>query len=99
MGQESKRHAKDNVTSQESKALTSLWKRSDNVIKPADKGSATVIMSKEDYLTKVMGHLDIATFYEKLNDDPMERYSEEITSFLDHMKSGERIDDDTWNYL
>ena len=46
-----------------------------------------------------MSHLNDAQFYEKLNDDPIERYSEEITSFLVHLKNREIIDKDTFNYL
>ena len=41
----------DNITIEERKALTSLWKRTDIVIKPADKGSATEVMSKDNYCT------------------------------------------------
>ena len=69
------------------------------MIKPADKGSATVIMSKDDYLTKVMSHLNVANFYEKLNDDPTECYSEEITPFLVDFNNREIIDKDAFNYL
>ena len=72
----------DNIRSDERKALSSLRKRTDIVIKPADKGSATVVMSKDDYLTRVMDHLDNTQFYEKLSDDPKERFSEEITSLI-----------------
>ena len=66
----------DNIGSNERRALSSLRKRTDIVIKRADKGSATVVMSKDDYLTRVMSHLNNMQFYEKLSDDPTEQFSE-----------------------
>ena len=48
----------DNLTSQERKALLLLKCRADIVIKPADKGSATVVMLRRDYLARVLGHLE-----------------------------------------
>ncbi len=43
-------HSKDNLTPDEREALKKLRNRTDLIIKPADKGSATVVMSKEAYL-------------------------------------------------
>ena len=79
------RHSMDNITSSEWKALSSLRKRSDIVIKPADKGLATVIMSKDDYLARVMSHLNNTQFYEKLAEDPTEQFSKEVTNYLSGM--------------
>ena len=45
-----KYHPDDNLTSQERKALLSLRSRSNLIIKPVDKGSATVVMLRQDYL-------------------------------------------------
>ena len=55
-------------------------------MKPADKGSTTVVMSKDDYLTRVMHHLNNTQFHEKLSDDPTEQFSKEITFLLEEMK-------------
>ena len=49
-----KRCSIDNLTKLERKAMSSLRTRKDVIIKRGDKGSATVVMSKEDYMTKVM---------------------------------------------
>ena len=89
----------DNVTSLERKALSSLRKRSDIVIKPADKGSATVVMSRDDYLVRVMKHLNNTQFYEKLSEDPTERFSEEITNYLTGMFERNVLDRDTFGFL
>ena len=40
----------DNLPSVERNALRNLQQRTDIVIKPADKGSAVVMLSKEDYI-------------------------------------------------
>ena len=53
-----KRRCIDNLTKLERKAMSSLRTREDIIIKWADKGSATIVMSKEDYITKVMQHLN-----------------------------------------
>ena len=39
-------HITDNLTPQERQALRNLQKRQDTIIKPADKGSGTVVMDK-----------------------------------------------------
>ena len=91
--------SRDNISSQERKALSTLRSRTDIVIKPADKGSATVVMSLEDYLTKVMCHLNNDQFYEKLQHDPTEQFSDDITSLLADMFSRRVIDKHTLEFL
>ena len=54
----------------------------DIVIKKADKGSATVIMSRENYINKVRSHLDDKDHYLKLDNDPTQRFSREIKEVL-----------------
>ena len=95
------RRSTDNTSSSERKALSSLRKRSDIVIKPADKGVATVtcIMSRDDYLTRVMSHLDNTQFYEKLAEDPTEWFSKEVTNYLSSMFERNVLDKDTFQFL
>ena len=73
----------DNLTSKERKALRSLRSRSDIVIKPADKGSATVVMSRQDYLMKVMQHLDNRDFYERLDEHLMNQLTSLLIDMMD----------------
>ena len=89
----------DNIRSTERKALSSLRKRTDIVIKPADKGSATVVMSKDDYLSRVMHHLNNTHFYEKLSDDPTERFTAEIRSLLEEMKDKKVLEKENFCFL
>ena len=54
----------DNLPAEERRALKTLRRRDDIVIKPADKGSAVVIQTKEDYLRgspTILGHLQLST--------------------------------------
>ena len=48
----------DNLTKEERKALVSLRSGSDIAIKKADKGSATVVMLREQYTDEVMRQLN-----------------------------------------
>ena len=64
--------------SDECEALHSLRTRTDIIIKKADKGSATVVMSGEDYVTEVMRQLSDSQYYEEIKDDPTEQFTDEI---------------------
>ena len=55
-------------------------------------------MSKDDYLTKVMGHLNNVQFYEKLLDNPAEWFLEEIP-FLFDMLGCQVIKRDSFEFL
>ena len=70
---ELKRHQtrpRDNISPAERKALNQLKHRDDIVIKPADKGSAVVILSKDDYIQEGERQLSNTTYYCKLTKDP-----------------------------
>ena len=69
------------------------------MIKPADKGSATVVMSRQDYLMKVMQHLDNRDFYERLDEDLTNQFAEAVTSLLIDMMDRQIIDKEVLNYL
>ena len=75
----------DNLTSIERKDIVSLRSRYDILIQPANKGSATVVMSREEYLAKVISHLQNEKFYLKLDEEPMSHYAKEVTLLLTEM--------------
>ena len=54
---------------EERKALTKLRKRSDIVIKPADKGSGTVIMDYSWYVDECRRQLNDTKYYQKQSSD------------------------------
>ena len=60
----------DNLKPSERSALHSLQKRKDIVIKPADKGSAVVVMDREHYISEAERQLNDSTFYKALDHDP-----------------------------
>ena len=66
------RHAKppkDNLTKEQRKALKELRSLENEVILPADKGNATVMITREDYDRKMRVMLNTAT-YKRLKKDP-----------------------------
>ena len=93
--QMSKRYRWDNLTSEERKALKSLRSRTDIVIKKADKGSATVVMSREDYIREVRRKLNQEENYRKLDDDPTDSFLQEIRCYLQHMVTRGVMDKET----
>ena len=65
----SARLPKDNMRKDHRKALKELRSLEDEVILPADKGNATVVM-RSDYDEKMRAMLDNITTYKKLKKDP-----------------------------
>ena len=93
------RRNRDNLSNNERKALKDLQKRMDIDIKPADKGSATVVMSHEDYVAEAMRQLNNPQHYQHLQDDPSQEFSTEITTFLKGMKENRATDQKSFEYL
>ena len=85
------RHAKppkDNLTKEQKKALKELRSLEDEVILPADKGNATVMMTRENYDTKLRGMLETAT-YRQLKKDLTAAQKRGLMSRLGKLKEGE----------
>ena len=97
--QRPKKFYRDNLTKDEREALFSLKTRTDIVIKRADKGSATVVMSRENYVREVMRQLDNEQHYLKLSEDPTDRFAEEIKMTLEEMVSNGGLDKETMKCL
>ena len=79
------KRCKDNLPSDERLALKHLRQRTDIIIKPADKGSAVVVLSKEDYIKEADRQLNESVFYRKLSADPTSQYSTEVKQCVDSM--------------
>ena len=79
--------------------IQELKERDDIVIKPADKGSAIVVMDKVNYLEEANRQLTDERFYKKLDSDPTEEFSSKITQELKIMKENSHIDKNTFDYL
>ena len=59
----------DNLTAAERQAIHQLKQRQDIIIKPADKGSGTVVMDKTWYIDECNRQLTDTKFYRLLNED------------------------------
>ena len=88
-----------NLTLLEKRALTSLSKNRDLIIKKADKGSMIVVEDTDGYLKAGLKHLEDTSIYTELTCDPTEQLSDDIQSFLDNLYNKNFIDEHTYHYL
>ena len=58
-----------NLTKEEYQAIKSLKHNSDIIIKPADKGSAIVVLDKQSYIQEGQRQLNDTKFYEQTDSD------------------------------
>jgi len=92
-------HRHDNLLPEERRALDELRKNDSIVIKPADKGSATVVMDKSAYVTECRRQLDMPQFYRKI-DGPIYRQNVvTINAILESMRTDGFISDKQLAYL
>ena len=89
----------DNLTPVERTALQNLRYNEDIIIKPADKGSAVVVMDKSAYIQEAERQLSDDRFYNKSDKDPTKQFSDEITNELNNMYDYGYIDEKTLKYL
>ena len=66
--------------------------RSDIIIKPTDKGSTVVVLSKDDYIKEAERQLNNHAHYQKLNADPTLGYASVIKKYVESMFSRRQID-------
>ena len=66
----------------ECRAIQSLKTNPSIVIKPADKGGATVLMNKAYYIAEANRQLSYDAFYTRMNNDPTFTYKKELKSPL-----------------
>lgn len=60
-------YCRDNLTPDERRAITELRSNQTIIVKPADKGSATVVMDRSAYITEVYRQLNNEQYYRKLD--------------------------------
>ena len=83
----------------EKEAIRSLEQRDDIIIKPADKGSAVVVLNKCDYIKEAERQLSDEKFYKKLDSDPTTEFSKKISKDLETMCKKGHLDQTTVEYL
>lgn len=89
----------NNLTNAERLALQKLRNNDSIVIKPADKGSATVIMDKTAYLTEAYRQLNNANYYKKLIQPIYQDNIPKINQVLDCIEAEGYISKDQNSYL
>ena len=96
-----KTHAplKQNLTKLEKSALRELSKNTDKVFKKADKGSAVVIMNRDDYVAEGMSQLSNPAFYKEVKHDLTEKHNKIVTDHLHFYKDRGDISEKTYDYL
>ena len=70
---------------QDNLPATECQARTDIVIKPADKESATVVMSKEAYTAEAYRQLTDSTYYHKLDENPTQDHADRVKNLLQEM--------------
>ena len=80
----------DNLTRRERQS-----QRADIVIKPADKGSGTVVMNRQNYLDECYRQLNDPSFYKRVNEDPTEDINKRVRFYLKRLLADEIIDKQT----
>ena len=92
-------HITDNLTQHERQALRNLKKRQDIIIKPADKGSGTVVMDRTWYVDECNRQLNDPKFYKKQDGDITNQIQERVTTYVQRMLKDGYIDEKTKQYL
>ena len=88
-----------NITIEERKALNSLAKDTNIVIKPADKGCAVVVWDRTKYIQEGLRHLSDVNFYVETDSDLTSSHHKEVVMVVDDMISHQEIDKSSHAYL
>ncbi len=94
-----KKPPNDNLTTGERKAMAELKALVDVVIKPADKGSAVVVMDRTMYIQEGIRQLHDVRYYRKVDTDLTDRHNDWVKSFVLHLSDKGEIDDKCKTYL
>ena len=76
-------------------AITTLKKNNSLIIKPSDKGGATVIMNKQAYVQEDRRQLENEVYYSPLDEDPTRVYNANILQVIEQATNLNIIDGNT----
>ena len=88
-----------NISRAERQAITNLLNNPKIIIKPADKGSAVVILNREDYISEGYKQLSDTKFYRKVDTDLTAQHMQTVQSYVNHMYANGEISDQVSYYL
>ncbi len=81
----SNKFCRRNITHTENQALKELMNNNDIIIRPADKGSAVVIINRSDYLKEGFKQLSNTNFYKHTEVNCTNEFENEINNFIEDM--------------
>ena len=90
---------KDNITKEQRLAVKEMRTWKDEVILPADKGNATVVMKRSDYNGKILQLLSDPTTYRKLPKDPTTTQENKVIRVLKKLEKDKEIPTSLYNKL
>lgn len=93
------KHIKPNLNPQEKKALTTLAKDPNIIIKSADKGSGIVVEDTKNYVRDGEEHLANTTIYRQCQSDPTTQLASAINNYIQNIHTKGIIDSETKNFL
>ena len=88
-----------NLDAPERAALERLSRRTDVVMKKADKGSMIVVEDRRVYVENGLGHVDDARTYERLDNDPTPAITSRINRAISIINEHGLLDRDTLRHL
>ena len=93
------RNGPSNLTKPEKQAIRSLQNNKNIIIKPADKGSATVIMNKKDYIDEANRQLSNTLHYKKLGQPVFPSITNRVNDILTSLHHKKSINKKQLEYL
>jgi len=92
-------HHRNNITTEEAKSLQEFKNDQSIIIKPADKGGATVILNKDAYLREADRQLSNENYYTKLSQPIHKLNISKINEILESMEAHDFINKKQLQYL
>ena len=96
---EAKHPTLTNISRAERKAITQLTRNRNIIIKPADKGSAIVVMNRDDYISEGYKQLSDTNFYNKVDTDLTAHHMQLVQSYINKMYANGEISTSVSVYL
>ena len=93
------RSPRNNLTKRERAALFRLSNNTDIIIKPADKGGATVIMNAKDYVKEAKRQLDNEEYYKRVGRDLTLEHEQLINQCLDTLMDDGELEEEVAKLL
>lgn len=88
-----------NLSLEQRRAITELNQNPEIIIRPADKGSNTVVLSRKQYFDECQRQLDAGIHYEEIEKANCTQTHKEVLNIIREMHSKDILDDQTFKFL